>query len=113
MLQSLRCSTPRHTQAELLFRRPPRSAGSRRRRGSLSEKPNGLEGHPVVRIQTMIETLVVEPDDWRMWRALRLAALTDAPGAFGSTLAEWSGTGDTEQRWRARLGDVALNLVFC
>lgn len=32
----------------------------------------------------------------------------DAPAAFGSTLAEWSGTGDTEQRWRARLRDVAL-----
>ena len=25
---------------------------------------------------------------------------------------EWSGPGDTEQRWRARLGDVPLNLLL-
>ena len=60
----------------------------------------------------MIETRVVDPDEWRVWRELRLAALADAPAAFCSTLAEWSGAGDTEQRWRARLHDVALNLVL-
>lgn len=60
----------------------------------------------------MIETLIVSPDDWRLWRELRLTALADAPGAFSSTLAEWSGAGDTEQRWRARLEGVALNLVL-
>ena len=43
---------------------------------------------------------------------MRLAALPDAPAAFGSKLAKWSGTGDAEQRWRARLRDVALNLVL-
>jgi ribosomal protein S18 acetylase RimI-like enzyme len=59
----------------------------------------------------VIEIVKVSPDDWRMWRELRLAALAEAPSAFGSTLAEWSGAGDTEQRWRARLADVALNLV--
>ena len=32
--------------------------------------------------------------------------------APGSTLAEWSGKGDTERRWRTRLADVALNLVL-
>ncbi|ARZ72225.1 acetyltransferase [Streptomyces albireticuli] len=43
-------------------------------------------------------------DDWPEWRALRLAALAEAPYAFGSTLAEWQGDGDREERWRARLG---------
>ncbi len=55
---------------------------------------------------------VVTHEDWRLWRELRLAALTEAPAAFGSTLAQWSGTGDTEDRWRARLVGVALNLVI-
>jgi ribosomal protein S18 acetylase RimI-like enzyme len=41
-----------------------------------------------------------------------MTALTEAPGAFGSTLSEWSGAGDTEQRWRARFEEVALNLVL-
>jgi hypothetical protein len=36
-----------------------------------------------------------------------VAALAEAPGAFGSTLAEWTGPGDTEQRWRGRLATVA------
>ncbi len=51
------------------------------------------------------------PDGWRRWRALRRAALAEAPDAFSSTLAEWSGTGDTEARWRDRLDAVPLNLV--
>ena len=49
--------------------------------------------------------------DWRTWRSMRQAALADAPAAFGSTLAEWSGSGDTEVRWRARLGSVAYNVL--
>jgi len=60
----------------------------------------------------VIDVLVVTAEDWRLWRELRRAALLEAPGAFGSTLAEWSGEADTEARWRARLGDVALNLVL-
>jgi len=56
--------------------------------------------------------MMLSPDDWRLWRSLRLAALADAPGAFGSTLPEWTGPGDTEQRWRARLATVALNVVL-
>lgn len=59
----------------------------------------------------VMEVVRVTPDGWRLWRELRLAALAEAPGAFGSTLAEWSGAADTERRWRARLNDVALNLV--
>jgi len=60
----------------------------------------------------VIEVRQLTPDDWRLWRAMRLAALADAPAAFGSTLAEWSGRGDTEERWRARLSGVPLNLVL-
>lgn len=42
-------------------------------------------------------------EDWRLWRELRLAALTEAPYAFGSKLADWQGSRDREERWRARL----------
>ncbi|MFP8962191.1 GNAT family N-acetyltransferase [Streptomyces nanhaiensis] len=42
--------------------------------------------------------------DWAGWRELRLAALAEAPYAFGSRLADWQGGGDREERWRARLG---------
>jgi ribosomal protein S18 acetylase RimI-like enzyme len=55
------------------------------------------------RVWIMLELRTVEPDDWPIWRELRLAALAEAPYAFGSTLAEWTGAGDREERWRARL----------
>ncbi|WP_211246348.1 hypothetical protein [Amycolatopsis taiwanensis] len=51
----------------------------------------------------MVELRVLGPDDWRLWRELRLAALTEAPQAFEATLADWQGNGDREERWRARL----------
>jgi ribosomal protein S18 acetylase RimI-like enzyme len=44
------------------------------------------------------------PEDWKLWRGLRLAALAEAPQAFGSRLADWQGEGDREERWRERLG---------
>src|SRR5215471_3865937 len=50
-------------------------------------------------------------DEWQLWRKLRLAALAEAPYAFGSKLADWQGAGDTETRWRGRLSDVPLNIV--
>ncbi|HEX6871375.1 MAG TPA: GNAT family N-acetyltransferase [Micromonosporaceae bacterium] len=43
------------------------------------------------------------PDDWQVWRALRLAALTEAPYAFGSRLGDHQGDNDQEERWRERL----------
>ncbi|MFF4974571.1 GNAT family N-acetyltransferase [Streptomyces sp. NPDC001083] len=51
----------------------------------------------------MLELRTVESDDWPLWRELRLAALAEAPHAFGSTLADWQGPGDREERWRGRL----------
>jgi len=60
----------------------------------------------------VIEAVNVTPEGWQLWREPRLAALTEAPATFGATLAEWSGAADTEQRWRARLEAVLLNLVL-
>ncbi|MEV6285410.1 GNAT family N-acetyltransferase [Kribbella sp. NPDC051770] len=49
----------------------------------------------------MIDLHVLTPDDWKTWRELRLAALADAPAAFGSRYADWVDA--EEDRWRARL----------
>lgn len=53
----------------------------------------------------------VHADDWQRFRAVRLAALRDAPDAFGATLAQWQGVADTEARWRARLTAVPFNVL--
>lgn len=49
----------------------------------------------------VIDVQAVGPDDWKAWRELRLAALAEAPYAFGSQLADWVDA--PEQRWRERL----------
>ena len=49
----------------------------------------------------MVTLRVITPDDWPLWRALRIAALTDAPHAFKTRLADWHN--GEEERWRARL----------
>lgn len=59
----------------------------------------------------MVKVRVVGPDDWRLFREVRLQALREAPYAFGATIDYWSGEGDTEQRWRSRLQDVPFNLI--
>ncbi|UGT44441.1 GNAT family N-acetyltransferase [Nocardia yamanashiensis] len=60
----------------------------------------------------MIELQLLTPDDWPLWRTLRHQALTESAAAFSSTLADWSGPGDTEPRWRARLAQVPVNIVL-
>jgi len=51
----------------------------------------------------------VVPDDWARWREIRLAALAEAPYAFGSTYVSWQGA--AEARWRKRLTEVAYNVL--
>ena len=51
---------------------------------------------PAVRVRR------VTPDEWPLWRGLRLRALAEAPHAFSSRLVDWQGA--AEDRWRARLG---------
>lgn len=43
---------------------------------------------------------VLGAGEWPLWRAVRLAALAEAPAAFKARLADWDSGG--EQRWRAR-----------
>lgn len=45
----------------------------------------------------------MSPDDWEIWRRLRLDALAEAPYAFRSRLADWQGDNDAEDRWRSLL----------
>jgi hypothetical protein len=39
----------------------------------------------------VIEVQLLGPDDWQLWRQLRLQALEKSAAAFSSTLAEWTG----------------------
>lgn len=59
----------------------------------------------------MLEIRPLTEDDWQRWRALRLTALATDPDAFGSTLAEWSGPNDREERWRRRLTDSPFSAL--
>lgn len=49
----------------------------------------------------MLSLHAVTIDDWPLWRDARIAALTEAPHAFKSRLADWHPDG--ERRWRSRL----------
>lgn len=64
----------------------------------------GCRGAALVRHDGgVVEIRVLTPDDWSVWRHLRLAALGEAPHAFASRLADWTGDADAEERWRGRL----------
>ena len=56
-----------------------------------------------------LEIAILGPDDWELFRSVRLRALHDAPAAFGSRYEDWVAA--PESRWRDRLANVPLNLV--
>ncbi len=56
-----------------------------------------------------VEIARIGPDEWRTFRDVRLASLSDAPGAFGARHADWVDA--DEGRWRQRLVDVPFTLV--
>ncbi|MBA3780324.1 MAG: GNAT family N-acetyltransferase [Nocardioides sp.] len=58
---------------------------------------------------TNIDIVRITPDDWALFRDIRLRALADAPGAFGSRFDDWVDA--PESSWRSRLENVKLNLV--
>jgi ribosomal protein S18 acetylase RimI-like enzyme len=62
-------------------------------------------------VMPSIEVKSIGVEDWRLWRHLRLSALEESPDSFDSTLEQWSGQNDTEDRWRARLEALPLNVV--
>lgn len=57
----------------------------------------------------MIGVRELHPDDWEIWRDLRIAALAEAPYAFHSRLEDWLGVG--ESAWRDRLAAPGRYLV--
>ncbi|KAL6909020.1 acyl-CoA N-acyltransferase [Trichoderma evansii] len=58
----------------------------------------------------MFELRTLSADDWEAWSAIRLAALANAPDAFGSTFNDWINA--PEARWRSRLSiPGAIDLV--
>jgi ribosomal protein S18 acetylase RimI-like enzyme len=81
--------------------------------GNLRGQDNRSPARPAARhTQAVLTIKVLTTDDWPLWREARLAALAEAPYAFGSRLADWQGDGDREERWRQRLSLVgAYNLI--
>lgn len=61
--------------------------------------------------QTAVTLRVLTADEWALFREVRLEALREAPYAFDSTLDDWQGERDTEERWRQRLTNVPFNVI--
>jgi ribosomal protein S18 acetylase RimI-like enzyme len=58
----------------------------------------------------VIDIRELTAEDWPIWRELRLAALAEAPSAFGSRLVDWQRA--PQIRWRERLSiPGSYNLV--
>jgi ribosomal protein S18 acetylase RimI-like enzyme len=57
----------------------------------------------------MVMVREVTPDDWETLRGVRLAALREAPSAFGSTYAREASF--TEEQWRGRISDRSVTYV--
>ncbi|MEO7423408.1 MAG: GNAT family N-acetyltransferase [Ornithinibacter sp.] len=49
-----------------------------------------------------LSVVQVGPDQWQVYRDVRIASLVDSPRAFWATYAEASGR--TQEQWRGRLG---------
>jgi hypothetical protein len=58
----------------------------------------------------VLEVRVLTGDDWPQWRQVRLAALSEAPYAYGSTYADWVDA--DERQWRDRLDGPGFHNVL-
>ena len=59
----------------------------------------------------MVLVREVTTDDWQRLREIRLAALREAPYAFGSTYAREAAF--TEERWRGRINQRSVTFFAC
>jgi len=57
----------------------------------------------------MVVVREVIPDDWQTLRDVRLAALREAPSAFGSSYAREAPF--TEEQWRGRISDRSVTYL--